>query len=485
MLLKEHEKEKTVKKKFITFLLAVILIFSAAPGVYADGGTCGDDVTWDFDEETGVLTLGGRGDMSDYEYPAQSWSGQPWRSYMDEITSVVVEPGVTYIGEFAFSSCENLKTLVLNSGIKSIGAYSFFRCTSLQSVSIPATVRVIGNYAFCRCNAMETLTIERGVSTVGSGAFSYCSSLKKVEMPASIASLGGWVFSDDTSLREATVGSGLQALPNGTFANCQELESVFLPASVTRICASAFCNCTSLKTVNYGGSEKGWGNVVSESDNDSLSGAAVVCTGSEADDPSIPETPDPGTNPEPVYSEPFDDVADKDWFVESVKFVYTKGIMSGQSAKIFNPGQNASREVIVVALWRLDGCKELKGTIRFRDVKENTEAEKAVAWATENGIVTGYEDGTFRPDNAVTRQELATLFYRYAKYVGEPVRLLADISGYEDHETVASYAQTPVRWAVARGLINGMTTTTLVPKGTSTRAQLAVMIDRFCNAAVG
>lgn len=474
-----------MKKKIISILLVLILILSASSAAIAASGNCGDRVTWSFDEDTGVLTLDGRGDMSDYEYPSQEWAGQPWKEYMGDITEIVVGSGVTYIGEYAFTACENVTKVTFNSGLKSIGSFAFFNCSALQSVLIPATVRVIGNYAFCRCSSLTALEFERGVATVGDGAFSYCSALSSVSLPNSITVLGSWVFSNDTSLRDAEISCTVTELGDGMFAYCKNLMLVSLPA-MTQIGASAFCDCAALSEVTYGGSEQGWGRLTVGEDNAGLSKAVVTCVGTVEDDPSVSEKPDPQPDdPEPVYTEPFDDVNDGDWFSENVKYVYTEEIMNGVSDKLFRPNISATRETIVVAMWRMDGSKTESGTMTFSDVKSGTETEKAIAWATKNGIVDGFSDGTFRPRENVTREQLSKLFYCYAMYAGEPVKLLAELDAFDDAAKISSYAVTPMQWAVARGLINGVSDTSLAPQGTTTRAQLAAILHRFCTAAVG
>ena len=176
---------------------------------------------------------------------------------------------------------------------------------------------------------------------------------------------------------------------------------------------------------------------------------------------------------------PFTDVGVNDWFYGAVEYVYDNGMMNGVTATKFGPDAQLTRGMIVTILYRLEGEPSVSGN-DFSDVVSGQYYADPVAWAAKNGIVTGYGDGTFGPENSITREQLAAILYRYADYKGYDVTKTADLSGYTDAASVSSYAKDAMAWANAEGLITGVTSTVLNPKGTATRAQVATILMRFC-----
>ena len=176
---------------------------------------------------------------------------------------------------------------------------------------------------------------------------------------------------------------------------------------------------------------------------------------------------------------PFTDASTTAWYHDGVHYCLENGMMLGKNSTIFAPNGTVTRGQIVAILWRLDG-KPMAGTDSYSDVPAGQYYAQAVAWASANGVVTGYSDGTFRPDMPITREQMAAILWRYAKYKSVNVSGQADLSRFTDRGQVASYAAQAMAWANANGLINGMTATTLVPRGDATRAQAASILQRFC-----
>ena len=174
------------------------------------------------------------------------------------------------------------------------------------------------------------------------------------------------------------------------------------------------------------------------------------------------------------------DVSPEDWFYEAVRYVYDRGLMNGITSTTFGPNRTTERGMIVTILYRLEG-EPTVGASTFSDVASNFYYTDAIAWAAENDIVNGYPDGTFRPGQAITRQEMATILYRYASYKGYDVSASASLSGYTDAAQVGAYAADAMAWANATGLVTGTTVTTLTPTGGATRAQVATILMRFLN----
>ena len=181
---------------------------------------------------------------------------------------------------------------------------------------------------------------------------------------------------------------------------------------------------------------------------------------------------------------PFLDVQTGDWFYDAVMFVYGEGMMNGTSSTTFSPDATTTRGMIVTILHRLAGSPASRESADFLDVPAGQYYSEAVAWASENGIVNGYDDGNFGPDDTITREQMAAILYRYAGFQGYDMSAKADLSGFSDAGTVSGYAQEAIRWANAAGLVSGTSTTTISPKAGATRAQVAAILMRFCENVV-
>lgn len=175
---------------------------------------------------------------------------------------------------------------------------------------------------------------------------------------------------------------------------------------------------------------------------------------------------------------PFTDVKDADWFYDGVLWAEDEGLMNGTAATTFAPNDTTTRGMLVTILWRLAGKPDAKGT-QFSDVDDGAYYADATIWGCANDIICGYGDGTFGPNDAITRQQMATILYRYAKYAKYDVTAAADLSDYDDADEVASWAEDALAWANAEGLINGMGDGTLAPAGNATRAQVAAILYRM------
>jgi len=181
---------------------------------------------------------------------------------------------------------------------------------------------------------------------------------------------------------------------------------------------------------------------------------------------------------------PFTDVFESDWFYDGVAYVAQNGLMQGVGGGKFNPSGTTTRGMIVTILYRLEGEPTVSQST-FTDVATGQWYTDAVAWAAANKIVEGYGNNTFGPNDDITREQMATILYRYAVYQGYDVRGLANLSGYTDVGTVSDWALTAMRWANSEGLITGRTTTTLVPKDNAIRAEAATIFMRFCQDVAG
>ena len=177
---------------------------------------------------------------------------------------------------------------------------------------------------------------------------------------------------------------------------------------------------------------------------------------------------------------PFSDVPAGSWYYDAVQYVYEEGLMGGTGNDRFSPDLTTSRGMIVTILYRLEGSPAVSGGATFADVSSGQWYSDGVDWASANGIVTGYSNGSFGPNDTITREQMAAILYRYARYKGYDVSARAQLSSYSDASQVASYATESMSWAVGSGLITGTSGTTLSPAGSATRAQAAVILARFC-----
>lgn len=175
---------------------------------------------------------------------------------------------------------------------------------------------------------------------------------------------------------------------------------------------------------------------------------------------------------------PFNDVKANNWFYDAVVYVYSNGIMNGLDTNVFGPNETTTRAMLVTMLYRMAGEPAVSGANEFRDVAANSWYTDAIIWASKNGIVTGVDDGLFNPNGAITREQLATILYRYAAFVGDDVSASANLSVFTDAGSISDYAKTAMSWAVAAGLFEGRDNGMLEPTGGATRAEIATVFMR-------
>ena len=186
----------------------------------------------------------------------------------------------------------------------------------------------------------------------------------------------------------------------------------------------------------------------------------------------VDENPGTGANP-------FTDVSEKDWFYGDVMFVYENGLMLGTSKTLFSPHGTATRGMMATILWRMEGSPAPKGKNSFTDVESGKWYADAITWTAENGIFAGYGKDKFGPDDPITREQLAAIFYRYADYKGYDLTVKGNLDKFKDADKITDYAKTAMGWAVGSGLVKGKSGNLLDPQGTATRAEIAAMLHRF------
>ena len=525
--------------------------FAAAAPITADvtlyAQWAAGGVTWRYDEPTATLYIEGSGPMEDYPLSsvsiADAITTAPWAEYAAEMRSLVIEDGITSIGESAFCGCTGLTNMAIPDSVTSIGSFVFAKCSGLTgALTIPENVTRIGDGAFYECSGLSgTLTIPAGITSIGSSVFYNCSGLTgALTIPAGVTSAGNYAFAGCSGLTGAlmipdsvtTIGdhafngcsglSGALTIPDsvtnigihafqhcssltsiaisnrvtgigdGTFYGCSSLTSIEIPNSVTTIGGSVFLYCSSLTTVTIPDSVTSIGG--STFHNTAL--RTVYYGGTQAQWNALMPNTDLvdmydatiycsdgsityAPTPRTTTASPYSDVPLDAWYAAAVLYCRDHGLMSGVDATRFSPGAGMTRAMLVTVLHRLAGSPEAPAA-SFRDVPAASWYAPAISWAVQKGVAGGYGDGRFGPDDPVTRQQAAALLWRFA---GEPDALRQ--SAFSDREAVDSYAQEAVDWAHAAGILNGMGDGRFTPGGSATRAQTAAILMNYLRSQAG
>ena len=229
-------------------------------GAKLTGGAAGDGsgVTWQLTENTDdpstyTLTIRGSGAMEDYLMSGH----QPWRSFRDQITSVVVSPGVTSIGNLAFALSRNIIHVDIADSVVSIGEQAFFKCSSLTNITVPQSVTYIDANAFESCTNLSSITLStNNITSIRPYTFSGCSELSSIVIPDGVTSIQLGAFSNCTKLTSITIPGSVISIGPYAFRDCTNLTSITIPGSVTSIGEHVFTGCTSLNDIRYSGTSE-------------------------------------------------------------------------------------------------------------------------------------------------------------------------------------------------------------------------------------
>jgi len=202
-------------------------------------------------------------------------------------------------------------------------------------------------------------------------------------------------------------------------------------------------------------------------------------TENEAEDKAESE----GSVSEEKWTNPFADVKEDDWFYASVEYASNKGLFKGMTETTFGPSELLTRAMLVTVLYRAEGEPETVYGSDFTDVSADAYYAKAVAWAKANGIVNGVTVTEFAPDANITREQIATIIFRYAAFKGMNAVTLEENLHFDDADTISEYAVSALNWAVGTGLMNGRTQAALNPRDNATRAEAATILMRYFEEA--
>lgn len=432
---------------------------------------------------------------------------------------IVLPDSVTEIGSNLFNGCTALTDVTLSTNLQAIPENTFYGCVSLQKLVAPYAVTKIGKTAFANCTSLTSLTLLRNVTEAASDALSYPeqvtvygvkgtyaetyaasvgASFAAIDRPATAVSLPKsvtvkvwssvrllpsldpidctdelvWSSSDasvaavsaDGTVTGRKDGSAVITVTAGSVsARCE--VAVGTPAHVhsyTAVVTAPTCAVQGYTTYTCSCGEYYYDDYVPALGHSYVDGVCTRCGATR------PETR-------------FVDVKPGSWYYKSIVYAVSNGLMNGVGDSKFEPEEGMTRAMLVTVLWRYEGSPKQRPST-FSDVRRGQWYSEAVSWAAKNGIVTGVGDNKFEPDTQITREQIATILYRYAQKKRADTSARGSLSAFPDNGKVNGWAKTALQWCVGEGLIGGTNENGKVyldPQGTATRAQVATILMRY------
>ena len=383
-------------------------------------------------------------DNPDPSAPTENRQIHEWEATGD----IEIREGTTMMGEDAFGM-SNITSVKLPSTLKSIPYLGFYWCKNLNNVVIPGNVKEIGDNAFAWCESLSNLTVSEGVEHIGQAAFFRCNNLNEVTIPKSVTQIDmhafGWDYVNDYDVRNENL---IIKCYSGTAAERYARDNGF--------------KCVLLDT----------GEIIERGEPTAAADDRYTCE-------------EKGNN---CAVKRFKDIqsADGDPNHSGIEFCLESGIMAGTGADTFSPDDTVTRAQFATMFYRLAGRPETNENSRFSDLTQEW-YKKPVAWAAANGILNGTGANIFSPDDTVTREQIAAIFYRYAQSKGVDLSFDEgwDLSktDYNDKGEISDYALTPMNWCFSEGIMfihspNGYEYS-ICPKVAPTRADTATMFWKF------
>ena len=500
-------------KRVLSILLAICLLAAVLPlsASAESSGSCGPSTSWQLRD--GILVISGAGPMSDYSLE----SSAPWAGAGSSITQVVLEEGVTAVGDYAFYRCANLTSVQFADTIRYIGVNAFYHCAGLTSLRLPAGLETLGTAAFSYCSGLTEITQWGALTAISRFAFNECRSLQHVPaLPDSLTALGDSAFHHCSALTYLELPKTLTTIGEDAF-RASGLTVLTLPSSVTQVGAYAFAECDDLLAIILT-------RYLLESADPSvfaLCDARLIPIGSA--DPVGPTPPVPDDAMKILYTleleegrflvvsenkvrrelalfaadgsavanvtvllttdghpNPYPDVADTSWYTSYVSYVTASGLFGGDDAGAFLPQRPMTRAMLATVLYRLAGSPAVAGgDAPFEDVASTSWYAPAVAWARQRGIVNGVDDAHFSPNTDVSRQQMVAMLHRFTLLLGLDSGRRASLVSYGDGQEVSLYALDDMSWAVGEGILVGDNNRLIRPQSPVTRAETATLLTRF------
>lgn len=377
------------------------------------------------------------------------------------IENIVLSPNVETIDGGAFSNCTNLKTVTISADYAFIGHYAFSSCTSLTKIDLPRKKIVAYNNVFQNCTSLKTITLPPEGSL---GLYCFADSgLKRISIPKDFNVSAYYTFGGCHELETVVFEEGFNGKQGtGMFAGCENMKSMTIPASLTDIPFGMFFDL-----------EDDFGRKAPQ--NLTIYGAAGSEAGRFAKEEGIPFV---ATSQVKL---PFTD-ADH-WAKDAIAWSYHSYVMSGVTTTSFAPDTSITRAMFVAMLQRFAGSSVQKGYgLPFTDIESDRYYYYPVNWAYYNGIISGTSATAYSPGETIKRQDIATMLYRYHKFIGADVSARADLSGFTDANDISGYAEEAMAWAVANKIMVGYEGA-LTPQTSATRAETATMLVKCADIA--
>ena len=453
-------------KRYIIITLAVLLLLMQLPVASAQttaavSGTCGEDLVWT--AEDGTLTISGHGPMTNFTI-----GDAPWADYNDTPTEddpsfnnegilrVIIQPGVTSIGDYAFWFCRGLTEVSIPDTVTYIGEGAFGQCVILPQLDLPESLTEIGKCAFQACRKVAEFTVPEGVSVIPEAAFGLCETITTIQLPES-----------------------LRRIEANAFTQCTSLSEITIPAGVEYIGSYAFGSSFNLKTVTFTGDapETGtgpFGYALNEYVDGTTAPTAYYPAGNPTWTQAVMASFGGYTTWVAYQAGPFADVPSGAYYTQAVTWALDRGITEGIGNGLFAPDEVCTRAQIVTFLYRAAGCPGYEAeSCPFTDIPAEAYYYDAVMWAVEKGITIGTSETTFSPEDTCTRAQIVTLLWRSQ---GCPIPAGGE-NPFADVAADAYYA-VPVLWAVEKGITNGISEITFAPDDPCTRAQIVTFLHR-------
>ena len=423
-------------------------------------GAEGDNLTWNFDEESGVLTISGSGAMADCEREVKV----PWRGLVEKITAVELPDGMTHLGDYAFKGCTKLTGIELPAGLTSIGGCAFCDCTALTAVTVPSGVNEIDWAAFSGCTALTNVSLPETLTTLEPGAFEGCIALTAIVLPDNLTETSYSLFADCFNLAEVSFPKQLTMIGSMSFAGCKALTSLSLPDSVREIGWAAFEGCTGLTSLAFPANLK-----------EIRDSAFEGCTGLTAlTFPAGLKTIEDGAFRGCTALAEVELPNGLNWLgamvfmntaLRSVTLPVSLSVANFQCVGYTENSETYEFEPVegFVVYGVKGSVAELYATeyeLRFVPVQaENPFADVAESdyffvptlWGFTNGITAGVAPGQFGPNDSCTREQIVTFLWAAN---GKPEPETTE-SPFSDVASDAWYFK-PVMWAAENGITSGM-----------------------------
>ena len=448
-----------------------------------------------------------------------------------QLKEITIPSSVTSIDKESFEQCISLEKVTFAKGSKctSIGQQVFWNCPKLTTINLPDNLNFIGVETFRNCTALKNIDIPQNVSSIGVRAFQGCSALEKINLYNDISYMDERIFDGCTKLTDVYFYGDVSqiAFHKTTFNELTDIvfhadpdKAAGLQDFVNKYATERnfrFQALSSKPSPNRGSS--GGGTIrlqysiqvsTSKGAAEGVSRTISLDSGEEqtlsfdaAEGYRIKDVIIDGvaigavksytfsnvTANHTVYvvyevldastwDNPFQDVGPADYYAGAVQTLYQAGLMNGTSSQTFSPEQPITRGMLVTVLYRLEGQPQISAYTSFQDVVEGAYYQKAVAWAEQSNLVQGYGNGIFGVADTLTREQLAAILYRYAQMKGYETAYPSNLH-FNDENEIADWAEAPVHWAAAEGLLIGKGNGNIASKAAATRGEVAIAFAAF------